>query len=171
MSKDLKELISEIQDSYREEPERAKATFKTVSELQDGFRSEVSIRQHRLTVDEPVFIGGTDQGPTPVEIVLAALGTCQEITWRAFAAALEIDLQKISVKVEGDIDFCGFFAVDESVRPGYERIRAEIKIETNASQEEIEKLREMAEGHCPVLDILQGSVPVTSRLQIGPPED
>ena len=83
-----------------------------------AFRSEVALRDHRLVVDEPESLGGTDSGPNPVELILAALGTCQEITYRAYAAALAIPLEHVSVTLEGDIDLRGFFAVDESVQAG-----------------------------------------------------
>ena len=100
-------------------------------------------------------------GPSPVEVVLAALGSCQEITYRAYATALGIELDKVSVEIEGDIDFRGFFGVDDSVRSGYNNIRAVVKIASDAPAEELEKLREMVNSHCPVLDMLSNPVPVS----------
>ena len=105
-------------------------------------------------------------GPSPVEIILAALGSCQEITYRAYATAMGIELEKVSVELEGDIDFRGFFAVDDTVRPGYDKIRAVVTIESSASAAELEKLREVVNGHCPVLDILQNSVSVSLNLVV-----
>ncbi|HET7874710.1 MAG TPA: hypothetical protein VFN71_04225 [Methylomirabilota bacterium] len=45
----------------------------TVASL-GGLRMETQIGSHRVMVDEPVDKGGTDTGPTPTELVLAALG-------------------------------------------------------------------------------------------------
>jgi putative redox protein len=39
------------------------------------FAQNVVVGKHRLAVDEPVSVGGTDSGPTPYDLVLAALGT------------------------------------------------------------------------------------------------
>jgi uncharacterized OsmC-like protein len=114
-----------------------------------------------LTIDEPTGIGGSDLGPSPVEVILAALGSCQEITYRAYATALGITLDKVSVELEGDIDFKGFFAVDDTVRPGFERIRAVVTIESSAPAADLEKLRAVVNAHCPVLDMLANPVPVT----------
>lgn len=40
-----------------------------------GFAQEISVRSHRLVADEPVPNGGTDTGPTPYDLLLAALGS------------------------------------------------------------------------------------------------
>lgn len=166
MSEALKQLIGETQAKFKADAEAAKATFESRSALQEGLRSEVSLRQHELTVDEPPALGGTDSGPNPVELILASLGTCQEITYRAYATALGIPLDKVSVTVEGDIDLRGFFAVDESVRAGYEAVRGTVHLESSASEEQLRQLRDVVNGHCPVLDIISQPVPVELDLKI-----
>jgi putative redox protein len=168
MSLTLKQLISDTQSAFRSQPEAAKATFKSTSRLTDGFRSEVSIRQHRLAADEPPALGGTDSGPNPVELILAALGSCQEITYRAYATAMGIPLDSVSVDLAGDIDLRGFFAVDESVRSGYQNIRGTVNLVSSASEADLQKLRAVVDAHCPVLDILTNKVPVSLSLSIKP---
>ena len=166
MSESLKQLIADTQAEFRSDPAKALETFESTSALQEGLRSEVQLREHRLTVDEPPQFGGSDAGPNPVELVLAALGTCQEITYRAYATALGIPLDKVSVKLEGDIDLRGFFGVEETVRPGYGAIRGTVHLESSASEEELQMLREAVNAHCPVLDILTKPVPVQLDLEI-----
>ena len=160
MDTELKQGIDKIQEQAHSEPDNCKATLETSSVLGGRFRSDVKIRDHAMTIDEPAAIGGTDRGPNPVEVILAALGSCQEITYRAYATALDISIDKISVELEGDIDFRGFFGVDDSIRPGFEKIRARVKIESDAPESEIERLQETVNKHCPVLDILSNKVPV-----------
>ena len=79
--------------------------------MQVGLQSQARMRQHTLVVDEPEALGGADTGPNPVEIVLAALGTCQEITYRAYATALGIPLERVSVVLDGEVDLRGFLGV------------------------------------------------------------
>lgn len=166
MSTSLKELIAQTQESFRSDPAAARAVFATESSLGEGFHSEVSIRDHRLSVDEPESLGGADTGPNPVELVLAALGSCQEITYRAYAAALGIPLEHVSVKLEGDIDLRGFFAVDDSVRAGYEAIRGTVHIVSDATAEQIETLRGAVNAHCPVLDVITKPVSVSLDVEV-----
>jgi uncharacterized OsmC-like protein len=168
MSDTLADAISKSADTFRSEPPRARATFKSESQLGERFRSEVKLRTHALTVDEPRGIGGTDAGPTPVELILAALGTCQEITYRAFATALKIPLTGVDVTVEGDIDFRGFFAIDPSVRSGFQRLRVTVKLVSSASAEDLKRLTETVNAHCPVLDMLSTPVPATFTVEHTP---
>jgi putative redox protein len=74
----LKDVIIATQADLRDNPEHANATFAADSRQVDGLRSETKIRQFSLTIDEPANLGGTDTGPNPVELVLAALATCQK---------------------------------------------------------------------------------------------
>jgi uncharacterized OsmC-like protein len=166
MNEALRQLIGETQSRFQADPESAVMTFESDSRLQDGLRSEAAMRDHRLVVDEPQALGGTDAGPNPVELILAALGTCQEITYRAYATALGIPLDSVAVKLTGTIDLKGFFAVDDAVRPGYQRISGTVQLRSSASEAEIEKLRAAVNAHCPVLDIITKPVPVQLDLQL-----
>ncbi len=164
----LREIIQETQAALRAKPEQAVATFAVDSRQVEGVRSETKIRQFTVTVDEPPSLGGTDQGPNPVEFVLAALATCQEITYRAYATALGIPLDHVSVKLEGDLDLRGFFAVAEGVRAGFTGVRGVVTLESSAPAAELAKLKTIVDAHCPVLDILMAPVPVVLTLYAGP---
>jgi len=118
-----------------------------------------------MTIDELEMLGGTNQGPNPVEVVLSALGACQEITYRLYADKMEIPVTGVEVEVFGNIDLCGFFAVDDNVRPGYTDITANVKIESTASDEDIQRLIEAVDAHCPVLDIISNSTPVEINVE------
>jgi putative redox protein len=141
----------------------AKAVFSVDSRQVENLRSEAKIRQFSLTVDEPPSLGGSDAGPNPVELILAGLATCQEIAYRAYATALGIPLDSVSVKLDGDLDLRGFFAVDDRVRPGFTGVRGTVTLKSSASREELAKLKEVVDAHCPVLD-LRAPVPVEIEL-------
>ena len=137
----LKDIIVATQADLRDNPEHANATFAADSRQVDGLRSETKIRQFSLTIDEPPNLGGTDTGPNPVELVLAALATCQEITYRAYATALGIPLESVSVKLEGALDLRGFFAVKDGVRAGFNDVRGTVHLQSTAPLAELAKLK------------------------------
>jgi uncharacterized OsmC-like protein len=135
---------------------------KVRSENRGGFRSTVKIRDFTLTIDQPKGFGGTNMGPKPSEVVLAALAACQETTWRLHADALEIPLLSISVELDGLQDLRGFLAVDDRTRAGFQRIAGTVTVESPASDADIERLKRVVDRHCPVLDDLR--TPVTVEL-------
>src|SRR6202047_2175913 len=161
----LRDVILATQAELRATAHHAIATFSADSPQVEGLRSEPKIRQFSLTIDEPPTLGGTDAGPNPVELVLAALATCQEITYRAYATALGIPLESVSVKLEGLLDLRGFFAVKDDVRPGFSEVRGTVHLQSTAPLAELAKLKEVVDAHCPVLDILRAPVPVDLKLE------
>jgi putative redox protein len=64
-----------------------------------GYRAEVSARGHTLVADEPVALGGTDEGPTPYDLLAAALGTCTAMTIRMFADRRGWPLEGVTVRL------------------------------------------------------------------------
>jgi len=82
---------------------------------------------------------------------------------------MDIPLDAVSVKLEGDIDLQGFFGVNDAVRPGYQRIRGTVSLDSPASEADLQRLKDAVNAHCPVLDILTRPVPVELDLQIESP--
>ncbi|MEZ5934856.1 MAG: OsmC family protein [Alphaproteobacteria bacterium] len=171
MTDALEQVIAETQSRFQKDPATAATTFASQSRLQQGLCSKAAMRQHELLVDEPEALGGADQGPNPVELILAALGTCQEITCRAYATAMGVALDGVSVTLEGDNDLQGFFGVNDAVRPGYQRIRGTVVLDSPASEADLQRLREAVNARCPVLDILSKSGSVELDLQVEPPPE
>ena len=136
------------------------AHYRVDSRQESGLRSRVKIRQFTFDVDEPASLAGTDTAPSPVEYALAALATCQEITYRLHADHLGIALDSVAVTLEGDIDLRGFFAVDDGVRAGFERIWGPVTLEGPSTDAEYERLKKHVDDHCPVLDLLSNKTPI-----------
>ena len=161
MTTAFRDVFEGAQSALQIEPAKALATFEASSRQIDGLRSEVKTRHFTLTVDEPTELGGTDRGPNPVELTLAALASCQEITYRLYADSLGIPLDGVAVTVSGDIDLRGLFAVDEAVRPGFQTLRVEVNLDSPADETDLQRLRQAVDQHCPVLDLLKHATPVS----------
>ncbi len=145
-------------------PQTAQMTFTVAAELKQGLRMDLNIRGHQVTVDEPRELGGTDRGPNPVELVLAALTTCQAITYRVWAMKLGVVLDSVQVEADGDIDLRGFFGVDDAIRPGYSAIRLRVRLGGPESAERYRELADAVDRHCPVHDIAGSPVPLVRNL-------
>ena len=160
MAYKFKDVFNGAHDALRADPARGEAVFNAQSKLGGGLNSSIDIRQFSVKVDEPAVLGGQDTAPNPVEYVLAALGSCQEITYRLYADSMGIPLNGVSVKLKGVLDLRGFFNVDKQVRPGYQRIEAEVVLDSPAPEKDLRRLKEVVDSHCPVLDILRNPTPV-----------
>lgn len=158
-------LVRDTRAALAGAPEGATlATFRVDSRQVDGLRSVVRIRGFEVPVDEPPSLGGADTAPNPVELALAALATCQEITYRLHADHLGIPLDGVAVTLEGELDLRGFFDVDAAVRPGFRAIRGTVKLDSPAPAAELERLKAHVDAHCPVLDLLANPTPLTLEL-------
>ena len=65
---------------------------------QTGDRFQLQVRGHRLTCDQPVADGGTDQGPTPTELFVASLAACVAFYARRFLARHHLDTDGLRVE-------------------------------------------------------------------------
>lgn len=158
-------LVRDTAAALAEAPDAAIATFRVDSRQVAGLLSRVHVRSFEVDVDEPPSLGGTDAAPNPVELALAALAACQEITYRLHADALGIPLDGVSVSIEGVIDLRGSFAVDEAVRPGFGAIRGSVLLDSPAPPDELRRLKAHVDAHCPVLDLLSNPTPVELELR------
>ncbi len=137
-----------------------KEVFKaTAKKMPKGLLVETKARNFTVMIDEPKDMGGTDEGITPVENLLAALGACQTICAFAFAESQGIKLEDFRVELEGDLDPDGFMG-KAPVRNGFQEIRFKMYVKTDASQEEVEKFVDFIESRCPVGDSIGNGVPL-----------
>ena len=158
-------VIEQVRADLGAAPEPPIATFAASTSLVDEYRTEVRIRDFRFDVDEPPLIGGTDTGPTPVELVLAALGTCQEIVYATYARVLGIPLDGLEVSAEGRLDLRGFFGVAE-VPAGFQDVTFTVDIASPAPAADVARLVEAVNAHCPVLDILKQPLVVQGQVRL-----
>ena len=151
--------LQQLQAQLRQAGAPAPLSFTADTQLVGGFQTTAQVRQFTFTVDEPPQLGGTDTGPNPVELVLAALGTCQEIVYATYARLLGIPIESLAIRVSGDLDLRGFLGAAD-VPAGYRAIDFDVAIESPASAAEVARLVETVNQRCPVLDVLQRGLPV-----------
>jgi putative redox protein len=135
-----------------------------VSTADDAFLCMVQTHTQHFVSDEPVPAGGTDKGPTPYELLLAALGTCTSMTLRMYARRKRLDLTRLEVTLRHrrnhhkDCEGC----LDG--KEWDEVIERELLIEGDLSDEQRQRLLKIADL-CPVHKTLHNSVKVLTRLE------
>jgi uncharacterized OsmC-like protein len=161
----FKEVFQHKQEILRNNPDKCRVEVHAESRLVEAFRSHARTRDFDVIVDQPENMGSTNQGPRPSELLLAALAACHEVTYRLYADAMDIELKSVAVSVTGVSDARGFFNLEEGVAAGFSEVHGEIRIESDAPDEDIERLRQMVNLHCPVLDDLRKPLKVELDLK------
>ncbi len=128
-----------------------------------GFKVDVEARQHKLIVDEPKELGGTDKGANPIEYLLAALASCLSIAIRFHAHKKKIQVDEIEVEAKGMLDLRGFMGM-EGYKPGLQWVEVNLKVKSPEPEEKIRELVEFVEAHCPVADTLRAQTNVRLNL-------
>jgi len=165
MSKDLSAIFNQIIKVYTNKPELAQAEYQAKTRLVENLKTEAQVGSHKVVIDEPKEMGGSDEGPNPLDTFLATLGTCQEITYAAYAAVMGIKLEKVEVEVKGDIDLRGLLGIGDA-KPGFRKISYLTKIASPEPKEKIQQLVAAVEAHCPVLDSIKTPIEVEGRVEI-----
>ncbi|WP_245692692.1 OsmC family protein [Sporomusa acidovorans] len=111
---------------------------------------EVEARGIKTYIDEPLESGGTNLGLTPIEMLLASLGSCLAITTFIYASMQGIQIDDIRVDVEGDINTDGMMVPNAAMTTGYQNIRYHFFVKSPVSEQRIRQLIEHAEMKCPV---------------------
>ncbi|MDH3810941.1 MAG: alpha/beta fold hydrolase [Gammaproteobacteria bacterium] len=128
-----------------------------------GFATEVRAGKHAFLADEPVSVGGTDKGPTPYDLLAAALATCTTMTLRMYAAHKKLDLESATVRVShGRVhaDDC----VDCEQQDGQiHEFNRELLLEGDLTEAQRARMLEIAD-RCPVHKTLHSEIKVRTRL-------
>ena len=163
----LKEALSKTVAGIQQNPIMSRVVFEAETALVEGVRCTAKVRNFApIIVDEPPELGGQDKGANPVELLLVALGSCQEIMYAAMASMMGIKLDEVKVNLKGSLDLKGLFGMDPAIPPGYQKITYETILRSSAPEEELRKLIDAVETHCPVLDTLVRPIEVTGKVTI-----
>ena len=138
-----------------------RVTARTVA---DGLRTELFANGFPLVADEPVKYGGGNEGPSPYEYLLAALGACTGMTIRMYARSKGWPLEDVVVRLSHqkvhaeDCRDC-----DEKNRQ-IDSIERELEFSGELDEGQRQRLLEIAE-RCPVHRTLTGEVRIGTVLR------
>ena len=128
-----------------------------------GLAREIVAHRHRLTADEPKEAGGTDTGPTPYDLLLAALGACTSMTLRIYANHKKLPLEGVRVRLRHGKIYAVDCARCETKEGKLDHIEREIEVLGELTEEQRLRLLEIAD-RCPVHRTLTSEIEIVSRL-------
>lgn len=128
-----------------------------------GLAQSIEVGQHRLTADEPTTLGGTDTGPDPYDLLLAALGACTSMTLRMYAARKGWLLESVTVRLHHDKIHAVDCAECETRVGRIDRIDRTIELVGELDEEQRGRLLEIA-SMCPVHRTLKGEIEIRTTL-------
>jgi putative redox protein len=120
----------------------------------EGFRHAVRVRDHTITVDEPLTAGGEDAGPDPQELLAVSLASCTAITIEMYAARKGWEIGNVEV----DVDYT------PAERASPTRFELVLHLPDEIPDDQVERLRTIA-AKCPVHRTLAGEVLFAERIE------
>src|SRR6266581_5726545 len=151
---ELRSLQAPIKDGYRERPDTALITLRAEGRLGEGITCKVETGKALVEAGLHPATGGNGLSACSGDMLLEALVACAGVTLGAVATALGIQLRDAMVRAEGDLDFRGTLGVSKDVPVGFQQIRLQFDLDTDASEEQIATLLRLTERYCVVYQTL-----------------
>lgn len=139
-------------------------TIEVQGRLGEGFAVEVECGAHQVVMDQPKSAFGNDAGPTPLEMILAALAGCFGTIGRFLAHQRKIELRSMHFAIQADYDPNGLLGRDANVRPGFQALRLQVEIDADLSHEQKQAFLQEVERRCPLADNLLHGTQLHSEL-------
>ena len=130
-------------------------SMRALARKREKYTHDVKAGDHTITVDEPVEAGGQDEGPSPQELLAAALASCTAVTIEMYAERKGWDTSGLEVDVE--------YTPAERGCPT--QVQLVLKMPAHLDEEQIEKLSTIA-AKCPVHRTLEGEVMFHERVEL-----
>ena len=155
-------------------PDIAQFRWRAVNSWVRGTHSRSTVRtfyglgdeqRHKTTfeydADHPEIFAAEDNGVTPVEFVLVALGSCLTAGLAGVAQQRGIQLRSVTATIEADWDLHGILGADPDVRNGFSDVRVRYNIDADATPDEIRALVAQSQKRSAVYDALTNPTNVT----------
>lgn len=163
---ELKSLQAPLKQQYQTNPDAAIADLHAVGIVDFG---NLCCRVSMAANDGKDIIaglhpkaGGDGSVACSGDLLLQALVTCAGTTMAAVATAMELEIRSAQIEAHGRMDFRGTLGVDRTVAVGLTSIELQFHIDSDVAAESLDKLIQLTERYCVVMQTLKHSVPMTS---------
>jgi len=130
-------------------------------ESESPTRMSLASGKFQMVIDEPPSLGGTDAGPSPVQVLLMSLAGCLNVTGHEVAKERGLTLHGMKIRIEGVMNPCAFIGCSFEERAGFQKIQVTVDADMpGASSEEMASWLEDTEKRCPVTDNIKADTSV-----------
>ncbi len=151
---DLKAVQTPIKEKYRSSPEAALVTLSARGRLSEGVTCKIETGKALVTAGLHPKTGGTAMAACSGDMLLEALVACAGVTLNAVATSLGIALRDARLEAEGDLDFRGTLGVSKDAAVGFQNIRLNVTLDSDATDEQLTTLMRLTERYCVVYQTL-----------------
>lgn len=136
---------------------------KVSGKSESATRLNVSSGNFSMIIDEPEQMGGSNLGPTPIQVLLMALAGCLNVTAHEVAKQQDIPLTSLSIEIDGNLDACTFMGCSTENRAGFNKINVQLNAEFQipVTQARIDKWVLDTETRCPVTDNIKSMTKIS----------
>ena len=118
-------------------------------------RTDVSVRDVTGIIDEPEARGGTNQGLTPTETLMASLLGCTNVISQRIAHHMGVTIGSLDIALSVQFDRRGVMLEEDVERP-FSNVVMDIDVTTDATAEQMEKLKTDLQKFCPIAKVIRG---------------
>ena len=162
----LRILQTPLKEAYRAKPEAALVTLEAEGRLGEGITCRVETGRALVEAGLHPATGGNGLAACSGDMLLEALVACAGVTMQAVATAIGVELRDGQVRAEGDLDFRGTLGVAKDAPVGFQAIRLQFQLDTDASQEQLDTLLRLTERYCVVYQTLQHSPDIAVACEV-----
>ena len=154
---ELRAIQAPLKQQYEDQPETAVITLKANARIGEGITCKIETGSALVEAGLHPATGGDGLSLCSGDMLLEALVACAGVTLRAVATAIGVTLNDATVYAEGDLDFRGTLGVSKDAPVGFQSIRLDFDLDSDADQEQLESLMKLTERYCVVYQTLSSA--------------
>lgn len=130
--------------------------MKLAATAETHARTRFQVRDVEGLIDEPEARGGSNRAPTPTETLMASLMGCTNVITQRIAHGMGVEISAMDIRVSVQFDRRGV-ALEEELEQPFSDLVMDIDITTDATDEQMTKIKRDLEKFCPIAKVIRGS--------------
>ena len=158
---DLRAVQAPLKQRYKDAPDTALITLRAQGRAGADVSCRIETGKGLVVAGLHPATGGTGAQACSGDMLLEALVACAGVTLNAVAMSLGIVLREAILQADGDLDFRGTLGVSKDVPVGFQDIRLQFLLDTDATEEQLATLLRLTERYCVVYQTLKHPPPIS----------